>query len=35
MVPECMNGLDDDGDGLVDWPYDSDCSSPSDRSEIL
>jgi hypothetical protein len=34
-VPECMNGLDDDNDGLVDWPYDSDCLSPSDRSESL
>jgi hypothetical protein len=26
--PQCSNGIDDDGDGLVDYPYDTDCISP-------
>jgi cysteine-rich repeat protein len=29
----CNNGLDDDGDGLTDWPADPGCSSASDTSE--
>jgi len=32
-VAECMNGIDDDNDGFIDWPYESDCESPSDRNE--
>lgn len=31
--PACSNGVDDDGDGLVDFPEDPDCSSASDDSE--
>ena len=29
----CENGLDDDGDGLVDFPDDPDCILPSDPDE--
>ncbi|MCB9507739.1 MAG: hypothetical protein H6698_04625 [Myxococcales bacterium] len=30
--PRCSNGVDDDGDGAVDWPDDPDCLAPgSDR----
>jgi Transglycosylase SLT domain/Peptidase family M23 len=32
QVPECANGIDDDGDGLVDGA-DPDCSSPKDETE--
>lgn len=31
--PDCSDGLDDDGDGLIDHPEDLGCSSPSDTSE--
>lgn len=31
--PECNDGIDNDGDGLVDYPDDPDCSSPLDDSE--
>jgi hypothetical protein len=31
--PQCMNGVDDDGDGLADYPYDPGCNSPWDNSE--
>jgi hypothetical protein len=31
--PACDNGLDDDYDGLVDFPADSDCTEPIDASE--
>jgi Tol biopolymer transport system component len=30
---ECSNGIDDDGDGYVDYPDDPGCTSPSDPSE--
>ena len=30
----CDDGLDDDGDGLVDYPMDPDCTSPSSASEL-
>jgi spore coat protein A len=30
---ECANGLDDDGDGLVDYPADTGCASASDFLE--
>jgi hypothetical protein len=33
-VPICSNGLDDDGDGLADWPNDPGCDSATDGSEI-
>jgi probable HAF family extracellular repeat protein len=32
-VAECENGLDDDGDGVADFPADSGCSDPTDLSE--
>ena len=30
---ECDDGLDNDGDGLVDFPADADCASPLDPTE--
>jgi hypothetical protein len=30
----CDNGVDDDGDGLLDHPVDPGCSSPFDESEL-
>ncbi len=32
-VPGCRDGLDGDGDGLVDHPLDPDCSGPDDPDE--
>jgi hypothetical protein len=32
-LPACHNGTDDDGDTLIDYPSDPDCSAPSDTSE--
>lgn len=32
-LPECQNGIDDEGDTLIDYPSDPDCTSPSDPSE--
>jgi subtilisin family serine protease len=32
-IPQCSDGIDNDGDGLVDYPNDAGCSSPSDDSE--
>lgn len=32
-VSRCANGIDDDDDGLTDWPIDPGCESPSDDSE--
>lgn len=29
----CDNGIDDDGDGLVDWAYDLGCFGPEDADE--
>ncbi len=31
--PDCDDGLDEDGDGLVDYPADPGCTSASDTSE--
>jgi endonuclease YncB( thermonuclease family) len=31
--PHCNDGVDNDGDGLTDYPYDTGCSSTSDTSE--
>jgi large repetitive protein len=31
--PECSDGKDNDGDGLIDFPDDPGCTSPSDDSE--
>ncbi|HUH04698.1 MAG TPA: MopE-related protein [Kofleriaceae bacterium] len=30
---ECSDGLDNDGDGLIDFPSDPGCDSPTDNSE--
>jgi hypothetical protein len=32
-LPECMDRIDNDNNGYIDWPYEDGCSSPSDRSE--
>ncbi len=32
-TPACSNGLDDDGDGAIDYPFDAGCTSASDASE--
>jgi large repetitive protein len=31
--PVCSDGLDDDGDGLIDYPNDPGCDSPDDATE--
>ena len=31
--PHCMDEVDNDGDGSVDWVNDSDCNSPIDETE--
>lgn len=31
--PDCDDGLDEDGDGLVDYPADPGCTGPTDESE--
>jgi len=31
-TPRCANGIDDDGDGLIDW-MDPECTSPLDNDE--
>ncbi len=33
-LPQCLDGLDNDNDGFVDYPADSGCSKPSDNSEL-
>ncbi len=30
----CSNGVDDDADGLVDWPVDAGCNTQSDTDEL-
>ncbi|MEK7124578.1 MAG: PKD domain-containing protein, partial [Patescibacteria group bacterium] len=32
---ECNDGIDNDGDGSVDFPNDSDCASSTDSTEFL
>lgn len=32
--PDCDNGLDDDGDGQMDFPADTGCAAPSDLDEV-
>jgi hypothetical protein len=34
LPPQCDDGIDNDGDGYVDYPNDSNCSSPSDTTEL-
>jgi hypothetical protein len=31
--PECSDGIDNDGDGKIDFPADLECESPEDNSE--
>ncbi|MEM8606365.1 MAG: hypothetical protein AAGF92_04645 [Myxococcota bacterium] len=33
-TPECRDGIDNDGDGLVDHPADPGCSFPDDTREF-
>src|SRR5579863_7582950 len=33
-LPECRDGIDNDGDGLIDYPNDPGCSSPNADSEL-
>jgi LPXTG-motif cell wall-anchored protein len=33
-LPECSDGIDNDGDGLIDFPDDPGCESPDDDSEL-
>lgn len=32
-LPQCSNGIDDDGDDLIDHPADPGCQNPNDNSE--
>jgi len=32
-TPECSDGIDNDGDGLIDFPADCGCTDPSDPAE--
>ncbi len=32
--PQCKDGKDNDGDGLIDYPADPGCSSRNDNSEF-
>jgi hypothetical protein len=34
VPPECANGADDDGDGLVDYPDDDGCQAAGDADEL-
>jgi len=31
--PQCSDGIDNDGDGLIDYPQDPGCQSPQDDDE--
>ena len=33
-LPQCLDGLDNDNDGFIDYPADPGCSKPSDNSEL-
>jgi hypothetical protein len=33
-LPQCGDGIDNDGDGLIDLGQDPGCTSPSDNSEL-
>lgn len=32
-LPQCSDGIDNDGDGFTDWPSDTTCGGPSDNDE--
>ena len=33
IFPECSDGIDNDVDGIIDYPLDHDCDSPNDMQE--
>jgi len=33
-LPQCMDGIDNDGDGKIDYPDDPGCTSPNQDSEV-
>lgn len=33
IMPQCRNGIDNDGDGWIDWPNDPGCDSAEDNDE--
>jgi hypothetical protein len=33
-IPDCEDGIDNDGDNLIDFPADPGCASPTDTSEV-
>ena len=33
-IPDCEDGIDNDGDGLIDFPADPGCESPTGLSEV-
>ena len=33
LPPECRDGYDNDGDHLTDYPFDADCTDPTDPTE--
>lgn len=33
VPPQCSDGVDNDGDGKIDWPADLDCSGPGGNTE--
>src|SRR3984885_9419631 len=33
-LPQCSDGIDNDGDGLIDYPNDPGCTSPNQDSEL-
>ena len=33
-VQACKDGVDNDGDGLIDWPEDPGCTNKNDKSEL-
>ena len=34
LRPQCSDGIDNDGDGRIDWPDDKQCKSPNEGSEL-
>ena len=34
-VKECRDGIDNDGDGLFDWPNDPGCHNKNDNDDLL
>ena len=34
ILPQCSDEVDNDGDGLIDFPFDPGCADPTERSEL-